>query len=232
MDDGQTFRRKELIMPMGWVAAAVVGSNIVGSVMGADAASQASSAYTNAANRGMAISQEALNEVKNQTAPYQTLGTNAASQYGKMIDSGYFTAQPTMDDLTKLMPNYQFGLSQGLGQFNAGLNAAGGMVSGNAIQGGQQFAQDYAGNQLMNAFNAYQANRSNVASNLGAGVGFGLNAANTYSSAASGTAASQANMLSSIGNAQAAGIMGQANAYQSGLNNISNYAMLYGLKKA
>jgi hypothetical protein len=37
-------------------------------------------------------------------------------------------------------------------------------------------------------------------------------------------------MLSSIGNAQAAGTMGAANAYASGLNNISNYAMLYGMR--
>jgi len=136
-----------------------------------------------------------------------------------------------MNDLTKLMPNYKFGLEQGLGQYNSQLNAAGGLVSGNAIQGGQMFAQDYAGNSLNNAFNQYQANRSNVVSNVNALTNIGQQANATVAGAASGTSQNATNMLSNIGNAQAAGIMGQANAYTSGLNNISNYAMLYGLKK-
>jgi hypothetical protein len=154
----------------------------------------------------------------------------AAGQYGKYIDNGYFSAQPSMDDLTRLMPNYQFGLSQGMGQLGSQINAAGGAVSGNAIQGAQQFAQGYAGNALTDAFNQFQVNRSNVASNLGAGVGFGQNANATTATAASGATANASNLLSSIGNAQAAATMGQANAYASGLNNISNYAMLYGMR--
>jgi hypothetical protein len=134
-----------------------------------------------------------------------------------------------MDDLTRLMPNYKFGLDQGMGQLSSQFNASGGLVGGNAIQGAQQFAQGYAGNALTDAFNQYQVNRSNVASNLGAGVGFGQNANAITANAASGAAANTSNLLSSIGNAQAAGTMGQANAMAGGINNISNYAMLYGM---
>jgi hypothetical protein len=136
-----------------------------------------------------------------------------------------------MDDMTRLMPNYRFNLDQGIGQLNSQLNAAGGMVSGNAIQGAQQFAQGYAGNALTDAFNQYQVNRSNVVSNVNALTGVGQNANATTATAASGATANASNLLSSIGNAQAAGTMGQANAYASGLNNISNYAMLYGMRK-
>jgi len=215
---------------MTWAVAAIAGSQLISSFMGADAAGRASSAYQNAANQGLQYNQQMYNDVKSQAAPYQQVGTTGANAYNDYINNGYFTAQPTMNDLTTLMPNYAFGLKQGMGQFNAGLNAGGGAVSGNAIQGGQQFAQDYAGNALQNAFSNYQTNRQNVASNLGAATGFGLNANQTVANAATGAASNATNLLSSIGNAQAAGIMGQSNAYTSGLSNLSNYAMLYGMK--
>jgi hypothetical protein len=218
-------------MPLGWVAAAVAGSSVVSSVMGANAAGQASDAYTNAANRGLQYNQDMYNKVAAMNQPYQDTGQKGLNLYNNLADTGYLTAQPSMNDLTKLMPNYKFGLEQGLGQFMSGVNAGGGAVSGNAIQGGQIFAQDYAGNSLNNAFNQYQANRSNVVSNVNALTNIGQQANATVAGAASGTSQNATNMLSNIGNAQAAGIMGQANAYTSGLNNISNYAMLYGLKK-
>jgi hypothetical protein len=215
---------------MTWGMTAVAGATLVSGYMGSQAAGKAAGQYTDAANQGLAYNQNMFNTINAQNAPYRALGENAASQYGKFIDNGYFTGQPSMDDMTRLMPNYKFGLEQGMGQFNAGLNAAGGAVSGNAIQGAQQFAQGYAGNALTDAFNQYQVNRSNVASNLGAATGFGLNANQITAGAGSAAASNAGNLLSSIGNAQAAGTMGQANAYTSGLNNISNYAMLYGMR--
>jgi hypothetical protein len=219
-------------MPIGFVAAAVVASQAVGSAMQADAAGKAASAYTDAANKGLQYNQEMYQNVLGQNKQYMDTGAKGANLYNQLADSGYLTAQPSMNDLTSLMPNYQFGMQQGMGQLNSQLNAAGGLVSGNAIQGGQQFAQDYAGNQLSNAFNQYQANRSNVVSNVNALTGVGQQANQTVANAAAGTSANASNMLSSIGNAQASGIMGQANAYASGINNLSNYAMLYGMKRS
>ena len=231
---------------MSFIAAAAIvgGTTLVGAYLSSQAAGNAASQYSNAANQGINYSQGIYNNIQNMAQPYLNTGTQA--NYGlnamlpgtytgangqTMTGNGYLTAQPTMNDLTTLMPNYQFGLTQGLGQFNAGLNAAGGAVSGNAIQGGQQFAQDYAGNALQNAYSNYQANRQNVASNIFNANNVGMNALGTVSNAGTGTASNVSNMLSSIGNAQAAGTMGQANAYAGGLNNISNYAMLYGMQK-
>jgi hypothetical protein len=214
------------------VSAAIVGGTaLVGGYMQSQAAGKAAGQYSDAANRGLQYNREMFDLINAQNAPYRTLGEQGASQYGKFMDNGYFTAQPTMNDLTSLMPNYQFGLQQGMGQLNSQMNAMGGAVSGNAIQGAQQFAQDYAGNQLQNAFNNFQMNRQNVASNVGAATGFGLNANQISAGAGTGAASNASNLLSSIGNAQAAGTMGQANAIAGGLNNISNYAMLYGMMK-
>ena len=227
------------------IAGTIIGGAMLGSAyMQSQAAGNAASQYANAANQGINYSKGIYSDISNMASPYLNTGKQAnyglnAMLPGQYTDangniqtgSGYLTAQPTMNDLTSLMPNYQFGLKQSLGQFNAGINAGGGAISGNAIQGGTQLATDYAGTQLQNAFNNYQANRQNVASNIFNANNVGMNALGTVSNAGTGTASNVSNMLSSIGNAQASATMGSANAYANGLSGISNYAMLYGLNK-
>jgi hypothetical protein len=214
----------------GWVAGAVVVGSVASGYMQSKAAGRAADQYAQSAERGLQYNQSMFDTINAQNAPYRATGERGANLYNQLADTGYLTAQPSMDDLTRLMPNYQFNLQQGLGQLNSQINAGGGLVSGNAIQGGQQFAQGYAGNALADAFNQFQANRTNVVSNVNALTGVGQNANATTATAASGATANASNLLSSIGNAQAAGTMGAANAYASGLNNISNYAMLYGMR--
>jgi len=214
-----------------WVAGAVVVAGAGSAYMQSQAAEKAAGQYAGQAERGLQYNREMFDLINAQNAPYRATGERGANLYNTMADTGYLTAQPSMDDLTRLMPNYRFGLDQGMGQLNSQLNAAGGLVSGNAIQGAQQFAQGYAGNALTDAFNQYQANRSNVVSNVNALTGVGQQANATTATAASGATANASNLLSSIGNAQAAGTMGAANAYAGGLNNISNYAMLYGMRR-
>lgn len=232
----------------GWVAGAVVVGSVASSYIQSQASKSAADKYSQSAQQGLDYNQRVYGDIGQMTWPYRGIGTQANNAIGSMLPgqymqydqngnemgmvqgSGYLTAQPTMNDLTTLMPNYKFGLDQGMGQFNAQLNAAGGAVSGNAIQGGQQFAQDYAGNQLQNAFNNYQTNRQNVVSNLYNASNIGAQGVTTTSNAGTQTASNVGNLYSSIGNAQAAGTMGAANAYAGGLNNISNYAMLYGMR--
>ena len=230
-----------------WVAGAVVVAGVGSAYMQSEAAKSAASQYANAANQGIQYSQGVYNDIQGMTSGQRSLGNQANTAIKSMLPgqyqqydaqgnpttlaqgSGYLTAQPTMNDLTTLMPNYKFGLDQGMGQFNAGLNASGGAVSGNAIQGGQQFAQDYAGNSLQNAFNNYQSNRQNVASNLYNASNIGSTGIQTAANAGTGTSSNVSNMLSSIGNANASATMGSANAYAGAANNVSNYAMLYGM---
>jgi hypothetical protein len=214
----------------GWVAGAVVVGSVASSYMQSQAAGKAADQYGRQAERGLQYNQAMFDTINAQNAPYRATGERGANLYNQLADSGYLTNQPSMDDMTRLMPNYKFNLDQGMGQLTSQLNAAGGLVGGNAIQGAQQFAQGYAGNALTDAFNQYQVNRSNVISNVNALTGVGQNANAITATAAGGATANAGNLLSSIGNAQAAGTMGAANAYASGLNNISNYAMLYGMR--
>jgi len=217
---------------MTWGLTAVAGATLVGGYMTSQASKSAANQYADTANRGLQYNQEMFDRINAQNEPYRNIGNKGATLYGQLADTGYLTAQPSMDDMYRLMPNYQFGLQQGLGQYNAQLNAGGGAISGNAMQGGQMFAQDYARNSLADAFNQYQANRTNVVSNVNALTNVGQNVNTTTANAATGASANTTSLLSSIGNAQAQGTMGAANAWASGLNNISNYAMLYGLKNS
>jgi hypothetical protein len=219
-------------MTFGTAAIAIGGATVVGAYMTSQAAKSAAQQYSDTASRGLQYNQQMFDKINEQNQPYRDVGLKGANLYGIMADNGYLTASPSMDDLTKLMPNYKFGMQQGIGQFNAQQNAAGGAISGNAIQGGQMFAQDYAGNSLNNAFNQYQANRTNVVSNVNALTGVGQNANTTTANAATGASANSTSLLSSIGNAQAQGTMGAANAYQNGINSLSQYAMLYGMKNS
>jgi hypothetical protein len=155
---------------MSFVAAAVIvgGASLAGAYMSSQAAGKAADQYGRSAERGLQYNQQMFDKINEQNAPYRATGEKGANLYNQLADTGYLTNQPSMDDMTRLMPNYQFGLQQGMGQLNSQFNAAGGLVSGNAIQGAQQFAQGYAGNALNDAFNQYQVNRSNVVSNVNA----------------------------------------------------------------
>ena len=206
------------------------GSTLAGAYMQGQAAKDAAGQYAAQGERALQYNQQMYDKTNAQNATYRTVGENAANLYNQNLNNGYFTNQPTLDDLTRLMPNYKFGLDQGMGALNSQLNAAGGLVGGNAIQGAQQFAQGYAGTSLADAFNQYQANRSNVASNIGAGVQFGQNANTITANAGSGAATNASNVLSSIGNAQASATNAAGQAWGNAANTISNYAMLYGLK--
>lgn len=208
----------------------VGGSTLAGAYMSSQAAKDAAGQYGATGAASLAYNREMYDKTNAQNADYRLVGEKSAGLYNKYLDNGYFTNQPSMDDLTRLMPNYKFGLDQGMGALNSQLNAAGGLVGGNAIQGAQQFAQGYAGTSLADAFNQYQVNRSNVASNLGAGTGIGLNANTITANAGTGSATNASNVLSSIGNAQAASTMAAGQAFGNAANSISNYAMLYGLK--
>ena len=143
------------------------------------------------------------------------------------VPLGYFSHQFNANDLNDtLAPNYAFMRDQGLGATANQLNVSGGNLSGNALQGINTFAQNYAGNAYQNAFNNYTANQSNIFNRLSTIAGLG-SAANQQSSALAGTLApSIANSQIAGGQAQAAGIVGGANALAGGANNAMGWYQL------
>lgn len=239
---------------MSWIAAAAIvgGSQLVSSYMGAQAAKKAGQQYADAANAGIAQQQQMFDTLNTQAAPYRTLGYSAVNTLGSLLPgkqniydlktgevtgtqegTGYLTKPFDMSDVNNyLSPNYRFTLEQGTGAANRAFNASGGLVSGNTLQGLQDYTQNYATGAINDAAKNYYLGQQNVAGNLFNTANVGLGGAGLSSTAGTNTSNSISSLLSSIGNAQAQSTMGQANAYGSGFNNISNYAMLYAMKKA
>ncbi len=209
-------------------AAISVGGSLLSSAISGNAATDAANTQANA---GAAAQQQLLGigkQVAGTYAPYQGVGQQGINNLNQMANQGYFTQQFGPQQLQgNLAPNYQFGLSQGQQANTQASNAAGG--GSNVNRSNQMFTQNYAQNAYQNAFNNYQAQRSNIYNQNAGLVGIGANAAQNAGNAQLGIGTNISNITQGIGNAQAAGQIGQANAYSGGISNAANTGALYGL---
>jgi len=216
-------------MPLGWVAGAIAvgaAANVYSSGVQADAAKSAANTQANAALAQQGNLLTAGQQASQQFTPYSAAGTTALSNLAS--NNAYFNNQFSNADLnSNLAPNYAWQLGQGQASTNAANNATGGFVGGNAQQGLQQYTQNYASTAYENAFNNYQAQRSNINTMNLNQAQLGLSGATGSANAQLGTATNVANLGIGAANAQAAGQIGAANAYASGANNLSNLG-LYG----
>lgn len=112
-------------------------------------------------------------------------------------------------------PDYQFRLNQGLNAVQNSAAAQGGLYSGNALRGINEFAQGSAASEFGNYVNRQLAL-----------AGMGQTATTQAGNAAMTTGTNVGNLLLANGNARASGIIGQANAVTGGINDL---ASLYGM---
>ena len=145
-------------------------------------------------------------------------------------------------------PGYQFRLQQGLGALQNSAAARGGLLSGNTLQGIENYAQDYASNEYQNVYNRslgqyqqkyniFQQNQANQFNRLAALSGIGQTAAGQLASAGQSAAGNVGNILlgsagqigSSLQNAGAARASGYAGLANAGIGATSNLAQLGGL---
>lgn len=140
---------------------------------------------------------------------------------------GYLTHQFNTSDLQgNLAPNYNFQLNQGLGQAANAASMGGGLLGGNALQGMNAFAQNYAQNAYQQAFQNYTTNQNNIAGRLGSLAQLGQASATGSASGAPLFSQGISQTIQGAGQAQASGSVGMANALSSGLNNAGGYYYL------
>jgi hypothetical protein len=123
-----------------------------------------------------------------------------------------------------LAPNYNFQLGQGLGAVNNEAAATG--MSGNAVTGAQSFAQNYAGNAYQQAFQNYTTNQQNIYGRLGNLAQLGEQASTGGASGAPLFASGISQTIQGLGQANAAGQVGVANALSGGANNFASLSFL------
>lgn len=226
---------------MSWVTAAIIGGGaaLVGGYMQSQAAKSAANTQAGAINRATDVQQQQFDVTQQQGAPgraagYQalnTLGSLGSGTYG-MYDaqgnptgqtgtgSGYLTKQFTPEDFAAgIDPGYAFRLQQGREGTNRMANMGGGLISGNALKGQEDYSQGLASQEYGNAFNRFQSNRTNIYNTLAGIAGIGQNAYNTSATTGTQGAANIGTSITNMGAAQAGGQVGSANAITGGLQN-------------
>jgi hypothetical protein len=221
------------------VAAAVAGAGLAGAALSSSAAKSAANTQADAANRASDLQMQQFQQMQGNLQPYMQLGSSTIPQLQQLLGSGrlngQFSFNPTMDQLEQT-PGYQFTQQQGNKALDNAMAAKGLSLSGAQLKGLDQFNTGLASNtfqqQYENALNNYRTNYGTAAdqyNRLSGLVGLGQNAAAGVGNAGLQTASNMGNMLTSGANAQAAGQMGSANAWNNGLSSLGGAGMLYSM---
>lgn len=264
---------------MAWVAAAVVGGSVIGSVIQGNAAKDAANSQANAGRDAIANQTQMYNQTRADNEPYRQAGVSALDRltgqrgdYRKRLDlqnklkeaqdghdhlkslitagngqnldprwgpgaekyaqdaAGYksqldalgadtpLTPEEQANQIMGFDPGFAFRKAEGEKAINAAASARGNAVSGGALKELTRYGQNFASQEYGNAYNrlagiagiGQQTNAQNANS--------GMNYANQYGQNITG-----------IGNANAAGQIGQANAINQGIGGATNSWMQYNM---
>lgn len=202
-------------MPSWMIPAAIVGSSLIG----ANTSSNAADTQSAAANRAADLQNAQYQQTRTDQAPWRAAGETALN---KLIPEATNYTPFSYSSMTA-DPGYQFRLSEGMKALGHRAGAGGGMVSGTSLKGLQDYAQNSASNEYTNAFNRYQTERNARLNPLQSLAGVGQSATNFVGQAGAANAANMGNLMTSGAAAQAAGQVGQANAFTGGLSTYLNY---------
>ena len=217
-------------------AAIIGGSSLAAGYIGSQAAKQAAQQQADAARYSADLQMQQFQTTNKQQAPVRaagygalnTLGSLGSGTYGMYdaegnptgtgVGSGYFTQQYTPEEFAKGQdPGYQFRLSQGQEATNRMANMGGGMISGNALKGQEDYTQGLASTEFTNAFNRFQTGRTNIYNTLAGIAGLGQQSLNTTANAGATAAGNAGQAIQAAGAAQAGGTVGSANALGGGI---------------
>jgi len=186
------------------VAAAVIGSAVVGGVMASDAAGDAADASSAASAASVGEQRRQYDLSRADQAPYLAAGTGAVNRLGAGVAAGGEFGAATPFDFRydqNTDPGYAFRFSEGMKGLERSAAARGGLLSGATLRGITRYGQDMGSQEYQNAFNRYttgfNANtgeRNQLYNRLAGVAGTGQTATNQIG-------AQGANMASNIGNA-------------------------------
>ncbi len=175
-----------------------------GAALGAGASIYGANQQSQAAGQALDFQKQAYADTQRNLAPYRGAGTDALGYLGR-LNSG---------DMSKFYtsPDYNFRLNQGLNTLQNSAAAKGGLLSGNAMRAISDYGQNTAASEYANYWNRmFQQSQMGQQAALGQGQ------------LAGSMAGTIGNTMMGQGQAQASGVVGAANAINSG---IGNYAFL------
>lgn len=199
---------------MTWIAAATIGSSLIG----AYSSNQAANAQADAARAGTNEQRRQFNKQIELQEPFRQAGVNALPE---LVAASRYT--PFGMEQFQQDPGYGFRLREGLKALDQSAAARGGLLSGNQLRGVTQFGQDLASQEYTNAFNRYQAERAARLNPLQSLAGMGQTNAATMANQAGQYGQAAAQNAAQMGNIRASSYMGAANALTGGLGQYMNY---------
>lgn len=228
---------------MAFLIPAAVG--IGSALIGANAANSAASQQSESARKALELQRQMYDESRALQQPYIKGGELAQNRLLELLglgspgasgsNYGKYAKDFSMSDFEE-DPGYSFRLKEGMKALDRTNSARGNLFSGSALKGAQRFGQELASQEYTNAFNRYQTNRLNQLNPLGSLVTAGQNSATGAGANAMNFGVYGGDLYTQQGNAQAAGTVGQSNAFTSGLEGLGNYynstQLLEALKKS
>lgn len=208
----------------GWLDTLInVGGDLLGSYLAGDAAHDAGRTQAAAAAAAIAEERRQYDQNREDLAPYRNAGGTAIGQLSAgTVDGGDFNRDFTMADFTK-DPGYQFRMDEGSRALQGANAATLGVQNGRTERELERYGQDYASGEYSNAYNRFNADRNTRFNRLASIAGVGQTATNTGITSGNAITGSVADLTLDRANAQAAGRVGQANAYGQGLESLANF---------
>lgn len=152
----------------------------------------------------------------------QIAGQPEGTNYGSLIKP--YTGADLIND-----PGYQFGIQQGEQGINRAAIARGGYDSGATLKALTRFNQDYGGTKFNEGFGRDLATKNQTYNFLSGVSNTGANAAGQTAGLGANAANTSGQFLTQAGDANAAGIVGPANAINSGVGSYLGYQQNQGI---
>ena len=209
---------------MSFVAVAVGGAAIAGSMYSAHQAGKAADAQVDASrdasDQQMAMFEQTrqdqmpwMNTGKqalNRLAALQGIGTSSGGPIGFLTKSNPEATRAKAMEQFQASPGYQFRLDQGMDAIQNSAAARGQLGAGNTLKAIQGYGQGLASEEF-----------NNYTNRLSALAGVGQTAATNLGTLGANAAGQAGNATMAAGAARASGYVGQANAVNGGLNQLS-----------
>lgn len=210
---------------MSGIATAVVASAVIGGVVASDSSRKAANAQKDAAQLASNTELEQYRQNREDMQPWREAGAGALGQLtAGTAAGGDFNRDFTLADFVK-DPGYDFRQQQGQRGVESSAAARGGLLSGAALKGIDRYNQDYASGEFQNAYNRFNADRTQRFNRLASIAGIGQTATRDVANMGSQTASNVANNIIGAGNAQASSYVGQGNAISGAAQTLGNFAM-------
>lgn len=208
---------------MAWGYVAVGAASLIGGYMSSQGAQNAAQTQAQAGQAGIQTQQQMLASQQALQQPYVAGGNQALQQLlAGTAPGGQFTQPFKMQDSQA----QQYATKSALDAMQNQMQVGGQGLSTNAIVGAGQTAANIGSQYEAQAYNQWLTSQQQQFGQLQNIAGMGQAAASGQAANIGQAGSNITSLQTGIGNAQAAGQVGSANAMSSGVNNVGQYLML------